>query len=106
MKIIPRFILETTIEGPNGTTIQPIKLKKNVIKGAKINKNLFARIGNTISFVKSLTASAIACNNPKTPTLLGPKRCWIAPNNFRSYNVKNATVIKRQIIIDKNKIKL
>jgi len=48
----------------------------------------------TISLNNNLTASAIACKLPQIPTTLGPRRRWTDAINFRSANVKNATIGK------------
>lgn len=95
-------MLETTILGPNGTTSQLIKLKKKTSIGAKTKRIRFALKGKINSFKNNLTPSAIACNKPKGPTTFGPTRWCIEAKNFRSYTVKNATVINiHKIIIKK-----
>lgn len=47
--------------------------------------------GYTGSLINSLIPSAIGCNNPKGPTMLGPFRSCIYPSIFRSIRVKKAT---------------
>jgi hypothetical protein len=46
----------------------------------------------------SLKPSAIACNKPQKPTILGPLRRCIEANNLRSKIVKKATANKTKTI--------
>jgi hypothetical protein len=58
-----------------GITAQPVKLRKRVKTGANIKLNVFAFVGITLSFKRSLSPSARGCRRPKKPTTLGPFRC-------------------------------
>lgn len=49
--------------------------------------------------MNNLKPSAIGCNTPRTPTLLGPFLFCTTPKIFRSSSVKKATAIKMQIIV-------
>jgi len=88
----------------NGITAQPIKLKNKVKKGAKTNKNLLDRFGNTNSLTINFKASANGCNTPQKPVIFGPFLRCIAPITRRSANVKNATDIIKKINVNKVKI--
>jgi hypothetical protein len=58
--------------------------------------------GIIVSLANNLKPSAIGCNNPKKPTILGPLLLCIEANNFLSNSVKKATLNKTQINKGKN----
>jgi len=55
--------------------------------GAKINSKLFELAGIKISFENNFKPSASGCNKPQKPTILGPRRRWIAAIILRSAKV-------------------
>jgi hypothetical protein len=59
---------------------------------------MFACVGETYSFNKSLRASANACNSPNQPTELGPNLLCILAIVFLSAIVIKATVNKTGIV--------
>jgi hypothetical protein len=62
--------------------------------GPRKNRKMFACVGETYSFNKSLRASANACNSPNQPTELGPNLLCILAIVFLSAMVIKATVNK------------
>lgn len=90
-KIIPRLISQITILSPKGIRHHPNKLNANVKIGAKMKIIKLDELGIIVSFAISFNPSANACNNPKSPTTLGPRRRCIAAKTLRSNNVKKAT---------------
>jgi hypothetical protein len=89
-----------TLCGLNGITAQLIKANIKVDIGATTNIKLFALLGIIISFNTNFKPSANACNNPHTPTTLGPRLRCIEPIIFLSATVKKATAINKGTIID------
>lgn len=81
------------LRGLNGIITQPIKLKKSVKLEPKINKNLFALLGITISLIINFRPSANGCKKPQIPTTFGPLRRCIAAIAFLSAKVKKAIAI-------------
>jgi len=67
-------------------------VKERIGENTKIH--ILEACGITVSLASNFSASAKGCNNPKNPTILGPRRRCIAAITFRSNNVKNATEIK------------
>lgn len=70
-----RFRLEKGVGRGNGVHIIKARVRAEV--GARINKiceDVEGRIG---SLINNFTPSAIGCNNPNGPTMLGPLRCCI-----------------------------
>jgi len=57
------------------------------------------------SFKINLKPSAKGCNNPRNPTIFGPRRCCNEAIIFRSNNVKKAILINKGIKKNKNFIK-
>lgn len=98
IKIIPKFIWIKVIPKLNGITIHETRLKMNSNCGAIRNIFFVARNGIIISFASILIASAIDCNNPKYPTVLGPNLCCVELKSLRSNTIKKATHNKMQII--------
>lgn len=86
----PKFASEMTILKSNGITAQFKKLKIIVNKGAIKKIKILDELGIFVSLFNNFTASAIACNNPKRPTILGPLLRCIDAKIFRSNTVKNA----------------
>jgi hypothetical protein len=78
-----------------GMTSQAIKLKNNVLIGAKMNKNKFVLYGNINSFSINFRPSARGCKTPLMPVILGPLRRCIEPIIFLSANVKKAIDINK-----------
>jgi hypothetical protein len=66
--------------------------------GAITNKKLFELLGIIISFKINFKPSAKDCNNPHTPTTLGPRLRCIEPIIFLSATVKKATAINKGTI--------
>ena len=83
----------------NTNVTQKNYYKRNLLHLKKIEQkeNLFAFVGTIISFTINFNPSANGWSNPQTPTILGPKRRWIAAIPFRSANVKNAIAINNGI---------
>lgn len=77
-----------------GITAQAAKAKVKDKTGEKIKIHILAAYGITVSLARSFKASANGCNNPNTPTTLGPRRRCIVAMTFLSKSVKNATDIK------------
>lgn len=74
-----------------GSGIHIVSASVSARVGAIIN-----RVGEDISgcsgsLVNSLIASAIGCNSPYGPTILGPFRSCIYPRVLRSNSVRKAT---------------
>ena len=67
-------------------------LIRNIKIGAKMNNKLLAKLGMMVSFDNNLNASANACNNPYSPTTLGPLLRCIPAKIFLSNTVKKATI--------------
>jgi len=105
----PKSISATAPKGTRGITAQIDKLIIKKERGANINNKGFAEKGITVSLNINFAASAIGCNKPIGPTIVGPNRRCIEANAFRSSNVKKATAISRGkrktiILIVKRKI--
>lgn len=98
-----KFILISGCGMGNGVHIIKAKVRARV--GAIINKVREDVNGCIGSLVNSLIASAIGCNRPYGPTILGPFRSCIYPSTFRSNRVKNATANRIGIIIISKLIK-
>ncbi len=62
-----------------------------MLVGANKKTKPLERKGITVSLLNNLMASAMACNKPKTPTILGPRLRCIEPKIFLSKIVKKAT---------------
>jgi hypothetical protein len=73
--------------------------------GDNINKKKLELLGINVSLLNNFNASAIACNNPYIPTILGPLLRCILANIFLSKTVKKATDNKIGNIIGKFFIK-
>jgi hypothetical protein len=72
-------------------TTQPNIAKDSETIGANTNNPTFDIVGKIVSLVKSFKPSAIGCNNPHTPTTVGPFLICIEAKTFLSAKVKNAT---------------
>jgi hypothetical protein len=71
----------------NGISDQATSIHTNDSIGAAMNiQALEFDVANN-SFLNNLTPSAIGCNPPKIPTLLGPRLLWILPMVRRSSSV-------------------
>ena len=68
--------------------------------GANTNTPKFDIPGIIVSLNINLNASANGCNNPHTPTMLGPTLRWTPAKTLRSTNVNNAIakIVKNGII--------
>jgi len=84
-----------------GIVNQINKVQKKVNNGALKKRNKFALDGRISSFNRSFKPSAIGCNNPNNPAIFGPLRLCILDIVLRSSKVKNAIVIKTEIITSK-----
>jgi len=96
---IPKSIFDNTPPWPKGIITQPIKATTNVKMGDKTKIIGLLLLGITVSFIKSFAPSAPACNIPKVPTILGPRRRCTDAINLRSKTVKKATATNKNIII-------
>lgn len=82
------------------------KVKKKVNTGANKKIGRFAFVGRINSLVTSFKPSANGCNNPKKPTVFGPRLRCILLNTFLSTNVKIAIEPNIGIICTTNSTKL
>lgn len=89
----PILISAITVPSSKGITAQLIIANASETIGAIINNPKFDCVGNIVSLLNNLTPSAIGCNIPHTPTLVGPFLICIDANTFLSANVKYATPI-------------
>jgi hypothetical protein len=70
------FTYDSAFIKPAGITAHESKLKIKINKGANKNIREFVGVGTKSSLAKSLSPSANGCNNPYSPTTLGPfRRC-------------------------------
>lgn len=81
-----------------GSGVQMVSAIVKARMGAIINIEIEDVRGRNGSFVNSFTASAIGCNRPYGPTMLGPLRNCIYPKTFRSTRVRKATARRIGII--------
>ena len=82
------FTSATTDPSSYGKTAQSIKEIIKPITGASRYIILLACVGRIVSLANNFIPSAKGCNNPKTPTTLGPFLICIEPKTFLSANVK------------------
>lgn len=94
-----------TILKSKGIKDQHNILITNVKIGDKINKKKLELLGINVSLLNNFKASAIACNKPYIPTILGPLLRCILANTFLSNTVKKATDNKTGNTIGKFLIK-
>ena len=80
-----------TILKSKGIKVQHNILITKVNIGDNINKKKFELLGINVSLLNNFNASAIACNKPYIPTILGPLLRCILANIFLSRTVKKAT---------------
>jgi hypothetical protein len=92
-----RFRFNIPENESNGITDQPIKLRKRVKAGPKINKKLLVFVGMIISLTTNFKPSEIGCNKPQGPTKFGPFLLWIDAIAFLSAKVKKATTNNKGI---------
>lgn len=92
----PRFIL---VSGDGmGIGAHDVKARVKAKIGDRVKRIGEDIVGFVASLVISFNPSAIGCSNPNGPTRLGPFRCCIYPNSFRSSNVRNATAMRMERI--------
>jgi hypothetical protein len=94
----PTFRSTKEVSLANGITAA-IRIKEaTIIIGTKVKAIRSAPAGIKSSFVISLKRSAIGCNNPNGPHLLGPILFWNLPNNRRSIQLTTAAPSKTALI--------
>lgn len=100
--IITKIIIPKNIKfiwSPEGVDLRRINVIVILREGLIKNIILLLFFTSTISFINSLTASAMGCKIPIILTLFGPLRNCAYLRIFRSNKVINATLINNGIII-------
>ena len=87
MKSIPIFKLPRNEFSERGITVIIRRVGASSAIGARVITGLSALSGSVSSFIISFNTSAMGCNNPNGPCLLGPLLTWNLPRTLLSNHV-------------------